>query len=173
MQILRYLSLTEPEYAGCVSAFVDSLTGELSSASSFLRRLEGTGKGAAFSYEMSFDRGRYGALVVLDRWRHLHRTFATHLGPGLNHPALQTILEESERRVTAGETILARANDVIDAAGAYHGEVTGAVLLAFEQVRGVFREEIAFAEQTSRLGPMLSDPQKIARDTFLADLAHR
>lgn len=173
MQILRYLSLTEPEYAGCVSAFVDSLSGELNSATSFLRRLEGSGKGAAFSYEMSFDRGRYGALVVLDRWRHLHRAFAPHLGPGLGHPALQTILEEYERRVTAGETILARANDLVDAAGAYHREAVEAVLLAFEQIRGIFRQEMTFAEQTARLGPMLTEPQQTARSTFLADLAQR
>lgn len=173
MQILRYLSLSEPEYAGCVSAFVGSLTGELNAASSFLRRLEGTGKGAAFSYEMSFDRGRYGALLVLDRWRHLHRTFAPHLAPGLSHPVLKTVLEESERRVTAGETILARANDLVDVTQAYHRQVVEAALLAFDQVRGIFREEIAFAGQASRLGPMLSEQQKAARDMFLADLSHR
>jgi hypothetical protein len=56
VQITRYASLSEPQFLGCVSAFADSLTGELNSAAMYLRKLEGQGKGAAFAYEMALDR---------------------------------------------------------------------------------------------------------------------
>ena len=79
MQITRYASLSEPQFLGCVSAFADSLTGELNSAAMYLRKLEGQAKGAAFAYEMSLDRHRYGALTVLDRWGALVAAFGPHL----------------------------------------------------------------------------------------------
>ena len=41
MQITRYASLSEPQFLGCVSAFADTLTGELNSAAMYLRKLEG------------------------------------------------------------------------------------------------------------------------------------
>jgi len=67
LRITRFPSITEPQFFGCVSAFVDSLAGELNSASIALRRLEGQSKGSAFAYEMTLDTHRYGALIVLDR----------------------------------------------------------------------------------------------------------
>ena len=165
--------MSEPEYAGCVSAFVDSLAGELNTSANFLKRLQGSAKGAAFAYEMSFDRGRYGALLVLDRWRHFNLTFGPHLGPVLHHPVLKSLLEEAERRVTAGETILARANELIDAAGSYHPDLVEAGLLAFQQVKRIFQEEIEFSEKAAQLGPLLPEEQRNARAQFLADLAQR
>ena len=67
MRITRYPNLTEPQFFGCVAAFVDSLSGELNAASMALRRLEGQAKGRAFAYEMTLDQHRYGALIVLER----------------------------------------------------------------------------------------------------------
>ena len=79
MQITRFLSLTESQFLGCVSAFVDSLFGELNSAAMYLKKLEGQPKGAAFAYEMALDTHRYGALMVLDRWANLAHTYGPHL----------------------------------------------------------------------------------------------
>ena len=81
----RFLSLNENQFLGCVSAFTDTLSGELNSALNYLRRLEGKRKGSAFAYEMQLDKHRYGALIVLERWGDFTRTFAGHveLGCGL------------------------------------------------------------------------------------------
>ena len=78
MRITRFPSISEPQFLGCVAAFVDSLSGELNSAAMALRRLEGKGKGAAFAYEMTLDTHRYGALIVLDRWSTVVGTFGTN-----------------------------------------------------------------------------------------------
>ena len=68
LRITRYPNISEPQFFGCVSAFVDSLSGELNAATMSLRRLAGSRKGSAFAYEMTLDTHRYGALIVLDRW---------------------------------------------------------------------------------------------------------
>jgi hypothetical protein len=111
VQITRYASLTEPQFLGCTSAFVDALSGELNSAAMYLRKLEGQPKGAAFAYEMSLDTHRYGALMVLDRWATLVRTYGPHLQLTKN----QSMVGKAAGRVLAAENILGRANDVIDA----------------------------------------------------------
>jgi hypothetical protein len=173
LNILRQPSLSEVQYVGCVSAFVDALAGELNAAAAFLKRLEGSGKGSGFTYEIGLDRGRYGALVVLDRWRHLSAAFGPHLRPGVRDPALGDLIEEAERRVTAGETILARVNEMIDAAGGYPPEMVEAALLGFQQVQRIFQQESDLAERAARLGPLMPEEQKAARTLFLADLAQR
>src|SRR5215510_959231 len=76
VRITRFPSLSETQFQGCLAAFVDSLFGELNAAAMYLRKLENQPKGAAFSYEMSLDQHRYGALVVLDRWATLVHAFA-------------------------------------------------------------------------------------------------
>ena len=171
VQILRNPSLTEPEYAGCVAAFVDSLAGELNAASTYLKRLEGAAKGAGFAFEIGLDRGRYGALLVLDRWRHLNAAFGPHLAAG--DAALAEVVREAGRRITAGEAILARVNDLLDASERYQPEVVEAALLGLQQVHRIFQQESEVAEKASRLGPLLPQEQKAARTLFLADLAQR
>ena len=79
MRITRYPHISEPQFFGCVSAFVDSLSGELNAATMSLRRLAGSRKGSAFAYEMTLDTHRYGALIVLDRWSTLVGAFGPHL----------------------------------------------------------------------------------------------
>ena len=75
MRITRYPNISEAQFFGCVSAFVDSLSGELNAATMSLRRLAGSRKGSAFAYEMTLDTHRYGALIVLDRWSTLVGAF--------------------------------------------------------------------------------------------------
>ena len=165
MRITRYPSITEAQFQGCISAFVDSLSGELNVATAALRRLEGRGKGAAFAYEMEFDTHRYGALIVLDRWSTVVTAFGPHVGA--------SIVEETPRRVRAAEDLLVKANAMVDAAEAYSPEIVEACALAFPSVSGVFQEERDQAERAAKLGPMLPEEYREARQIFLQDLAAR
>ena len=169
MRITRYPSIGEGQFFGCVSAFVDSLSGELNAAAMSLGRLADSRKGSAFAYEMTLDTHRYGALIVLDRWSALVGAFGPHLEIG-RHP---DIVGRAAERVRAAEDILGRANMLLDAAPAYSVEVVEACLTAFQAVNGVFAEERAEAEQSGRLGPMLPEEYKEARRIFLEDLAVR
>ena len=118
---------------------------------------------------MTLDTHRYGALIVLDRWSSLLAAF----GPHLRLSQRQTIVEEGPARVRASEEILGRANQVIDAAGSYSGDLVEACLMAFQSVNVTFTEERTSSEQSARLGPMLSEDYKEARSIFLQDLAAR
>jgi hypothetical protein len=169
VRITRYPSISEQQYFGCASAFVDALLGELNSAAAALSRLEGKTKGAAFAYEMTLDSHRYGALIVLDRWATFSSTFAPHLT--LSRDA--EILEDARKRVETAETILNTANRLIDAADRYTPGVVEACVLAFQSLKTTFRQEVTVVEQIAKLGPMLSDEYKEARRIFMEDLAAR
>jgi hypothetical protein len=169
VQITRFLSLSEAQFHGCVSAFVDSLFGELNSAAMYLKKLEGQSKGVAFAYEMALDSHRYGALVVLDRWANLAHTYGPHLAL-VKHGG---IVEEAAARVQTAENILGRTNDVIDATGIYSGEVVTACLLAWQGLAGTFAQERGAAAEMAKLGPMLPEDFRSARRIFLEDLAAR
>ena len=169
MRITRYPNISEPQFFGCVAAFVDSLSGELNAAIMSLRRLAGARKGSAFAYEMTLDTHRYGALIVLDRWSTLVGAFVPHLKIGRHADIIGCAAE----RVRAAEDILGRANLMLDAAPAYTEDVVEACVAAFQAVNGVFAEERTEAEQSGRLGPMLSEEFKEARRIFLEDLAAR
>ena len=170
MRITRYPALSETQFFGCVSAFVDSLTGELNAATAALRRLSGTRKGSAFAYEMDLDNHRYGALIVLDRWSTVTGAFGPHLTPLSRRPA---IVGEAANRIRAAEDILARANHLLDAADAYSETVVEACALAFQSVQTAFTEERDEAGQSAKLGPMLPEDFTSARRIFLEDLASR
>ena len=169
LRITRFPSLTETQFLGCTAAFVDSLAGELNAASLALRRLQGQSKGAAFSYEMALDSHRYGALIILDRWATLVHAF----GPHLALSARREILDEAPARVQSAENLLSRVNQLIDNAPAYSGELVEACALAFQSLQKTFVEEQESAEQSARLGPMLSEDYLEARRIFLEDLAAR
>ncbi|MGD0364834.1 MAG: hypothetical protein ABSC93_28485 [Bryobacteraceae bacterium] len=169
MQITRYASLSEPQFLGCVSAFADTLTGELNSAAMYLRKLDGQAKGAAFAYEMSLDRHRYGALTVLDRWSALVAAFGAHVTLS-RYPG---IIAEAPARVRAAEGILETANRLLDMASGYSRDVVEACVLAFQSLATTFAEERQAAGQSAQLGPMLPEEFKEARGIFLHDLAAR
>lgn len=143
--------------------------GELNSATISLRRLEGQAKGSAFAYEMTLDQHRYGALIVLDRWSTLVNAF----GPHLHLSRKPTILEDAPKRIATAEDILGRANNVIDSAQRYSGELVEACLVAFQSLNTTFSEERAEVEESAKLGPMLPDAYREARQIFLEDLAVR
>ncbi len=169
MRITRFPSLTEPQFLGCVAAFVDSLTGELNAAVAALRRLAGQSKGTAFSYEMALDAHRYGALIVLDRWSTLVHSFGLHVALSNR----RGIIDEAAARVQTAENLLGRANQLIDAAPSYDNELVQACILAFQSLNVTFSEEREAAEQSARLGPMLPEEYTEARRIFLEDLAAR
>jgi hypothetical protein len=169
LHITRYPNLTAQQFFGCVAAFVDSLAGELNAAAIALRRLEGQRKGAAFAYEMTLDRHRYGALIVLDRWSTVTGAF----GPHLELPRHSAIVEQAGRRVGDAQEILVRANQMIDAAPVYTTEVVDASLLAWQTLHTTFAEERRETEEAAKLGPMLPEDYREARRVFLEDLAAR
>jgi hypothetical protein len=169
LRITRYPNIGEPQFFGCVSAFVDSLSGELNAATMSLRRLAGSKKGSAFAYEMTLDTHRYGALIVLDRWSTLVRAFGPHLEIGRH----ADIIGRAAERVRAAEEILGRTNLLLDGAPAYSEDVVEACVIAFQAVDSVFAEERTEAEQSGKLGPMLPEEYKHARRIFLEDLAVR
>ena len=169
MRITRFPSISEHQFLGCTAAFVDSLFGELHAATIALRRLEGTGKGSAFAYEMELDQHRYGALIVLDRWSSVAGAFGPHLAlsqrPG--------IAAEAGPRVHSAEEILTRTNQLIDGSERYSSEVVEACLAGFQTVSSIFAEERATADQWAKLGPMQPEEYREARQIFLEDLAAR
>jgi hypothetical protein len=169
LRITRFPALSEAQFFGCTSAFVDSLSGELNAAASSLRRLEGQSKGAAFAYEMTLDTHRYGALIVLDRWSTLVGAFGPHLQLS-RHP---TIVEGAAARVRTAEGILSASNNLLDNAARYSSEVVEACLLAYQSLETTFGEERGEAEQSAKLGPMLPEDYTSARRIFLEDLAAR
>jgi hypothetical protein len=169
LRITRFPALSEPQFFGCTSAFVDSLLGELNAAASTLRRLEGRSKGSAFAYEMTLDTHRYGALIVLDRWSTLVRAF----GPHLQLSRHQTIVEDGPSRIRTAEGILGNANQVLDASREYSSAVVEACTLALHSLQTTFAEERGEADQWAKLGPMLPEDYTSARRIFLEDLAAR
>ena len=169
MRILRFPSLSEQQFLGCAAAFVDSFFGELHSAAIALRRLEGKGKGDAFSYEMELDAHRYGALIVLDRWSSVAGTF----GPHVTLSQRPAIIEASATRIGAAEEILGRVNQLVDSAERYGSELVEACVTAFQHLKSVFTDERSTAEQWARLGPMVPEGYREARQIFLEDLAQR
>jgi len=169
LRITRFPHITEPQFFGCVAAFVDSLSGELNAAAIALRRLEGQSKGSAFAYEMDLDAHRYGVLIVLDRWSTLVRAF----GPHLQLSRRTQIVERAMERVAAAEKILGRSNNLIDGTERYSAAVVEACLAAFQSLNTIFAEERAEVEQSAKLGPMLPEEYRDARRIFLEDLAAR
>ncbi|MCC6368494.1 MAG: hypothetical protein IT165_33630 [Bryobacterales bacterium] len=169
MQITRFLSLNEAQFLGCVSAFSDSLTGELNAALTYLRRLEGERKGSAFAFEMKLDQHRYGALIVLERWADLTRAFAGHTELGTH----QEMFDSAAPRVEAARNVLERANHVVDAADHYGPEIVEACRAAFDTAAMTFRQEQEAAAKAASLGPMQPEEFREYRRVFLGDLGAR
>ena len=169
LHILRFPSLSEDQFRGCVAAFVDSLTGEFNAAAAALRRLEGQTKGSAFVHEIALDQHRYGALIVLDRWDALVASF----GPHLVQTRAAALVETAAERTQAAENILLAANAVLDEADRYDATMTEACRAAFDSVLSLFAAERADADAAAKLGPMLSADYKEGRRISLEDLAAR
>jgi len=169
LHILRFPSLTEDQFRGCVAAFIDSLSGEFNAATAALRRLEGQAKGAAFVHEIALDQRRYGALIVLDRWGALVAAFGPHLARTQCAPLVETAPE----RTKAAESILLAANRLLDAAERYDASITAACRAAFDSVLGLFAAENTDAAESAKLGPMLSADYQEGRRILLEDLAAR
>jgi hypothetical protein len=106
---------------------------------------------------------------VLDRWAGLVDAF----GPHLQLARGQTMIEQAAARVQMAENLLGRVNQLLDAASSYSNELVEASVLAYQSVEMTFAEERAAVEQNARLGPMLPEEYKEARQMFLEDLAAR
>ncbi|MCH7978038.1 MAG: hypothetical protein IH935_03550 [Acidobacteria bacterium] len=127
-EIFSREALSEPEYMGCLAAFVASFSGHIAQARNFLARLEGKQKGAFFAWEIALDQARYGALIVLERWKELNERFSQSID-GL--PGSLPSGESSARAEQACQD-LAGWNERLDAAERYDPvlmECYGAALL--------------------------------------------
>ena len=169
MRILRYPTLSEAECLGCVSAFVDSLSSALEGMLTFLRRLQGQPKGAAFAFEMQLDSHRYGVMLILERWGEL----VHHFGPHLHNMKDASVLHDAPLRIQMSENLMIRTNRLIDATEQYHPELLHAAEQAAQTIVRTFNHERAAAEQTLNLGPLQPAEFGEARRIFLADLAAR
>jgi len=170
LQILRFLSLNEPQFLGCLSAFLETLEGEFQSATSYLQRLVDRPKGSSFGFEMQLDKHRYGAMITLDRWS----TFAAAFAPSaVLKDDLQEMLTGAAARVKTSSDLLDRTNHMIDASDTYSGAVIEACGLAFRTVQLTFQQEQKAATQARSLGPMLPEDYQHYRSVFLGDLAIR
>ncbi|MBL8176982.1 MAG: hypothetical protein JNK48_20075 [Bryobacterales bacterium] len=169
MQITRFLSLNENQFLGCVSAFADTLAGELNSALAFLRRMENRRKGSAFAFEMQLDKHRYGAMIVLERWADFTRAFAGHVELGTHQP----LFDEAAERARQAQRILEQANGLVDSGDSYSSEVVEACAMAYRTIEFTFQQERKAADQAVALGPMLAEEFKEYRRVFLADLSER
>ena len=169
MQILRYLSLNEPQFLGCTSAFIETLNGSLNAAVMYLRKLERQRKGSAFAFEMQMDQARYGALIILDRWAEFVAAFAPHA----EIPRYRQILDETPSRVKSAGELIERTNAFLDAGEWYTAQAVAACESGFQTVELIFSQEREAATQAQALGPMLSDDFKDYRRVFLGDLSSR
>jgi hypothetical protein len=169
LHILRFPSLSDDQFRGCVAAFVDSLSGEFNAAAAALRRLEGQAKGSAFVHEIALDLHRYGALIVLERWGALVASFGPHLAETRSAALVETAAERTE----AAENILLAVNALLDEADRYDGTTIEACRAAFDSAMSLFAAERADADEAAKLGPMLSTDYKEGRRIFLEDLAAR
>lgn len=127
-EIFSREALSEPEYLGCLAAFVASFSGHIAQARNFVARLEGKQKGALFAWEIALDQARYGALIVLERWKELNGRFHQSID-GL--PGSLPSAESSARAEQACQD-LAGWNERLDAAERYDPvlmECYGAALL--------------------------------------------
>ena len=113
---------------GCLAAFVASFSDHIAQARNFLARLEGKQKGVLFAWEIALDQARYGALIVLERWKELNERFSQSID-GL--PGRLPSGESSARAERACQD-LAGWNERLDAAERYDPvlvESYGAALL--------------------------------------------
>ncbi|MBL8220626.1 MAG: hypothetical protein JNL62_15450 [Bryobacterales bacterium] len=169
MQITRFLSLDENQFLGCLSAFTDTLSGELNSALAYLRRMENRRKGAAFAFEMQLDKHRYGAMIVLERWADFTQAFAGHA----RFDRHQSLFDQARQRVSQSQRILEQSNQLIDNADTYATEIIEACAMAYRTIEFTFQEERKAADQTVALGPLLPEEFKEYRRVFLTDLSER
>jgi hypothetical protein len=169
LQITRYLSLNENQFLGCLSAFADTLSGELNSALAFLRRMENRRKGSAFAFEMQMDKHRYGAMIVLERWADFTKAFAGHVELGQH----QHLFDQAEERVRQSQRILEQSNQLVDSEDIYSSAVVEACAMSYRTIEFTFQEERKAADRMAALGPMLAEDFKEYRRVFLTDLSER
>ncbi|MCC6588432.1 MAG: hypothetical protein IT168_17190 [Bryobacterales bacterium] len=169
MRILRYPTLTEAECLGCVSAFVDSLSSTIEGMLTFLRRLQGQPKGAAFAFEMQLDSQRYGIMLILERWGE----WVHHFGPHLHSMRDASVLHDAPLRIRMSEDLMIRTNRLIDAAEQYTPDLLHAAEQSAQTIMRTFSHERAAAEQMLNLGPLQPAEFGEARRIFLTDLAAR
>jgi hypothetical protein len=169
LQIRRFLSLNEPQFLGCTSAFLDALDSEMQSAQAYLQRLVNQSKGRAFGFEMQLDKHRYGSLIVLERWAEFGSAFASTGMLG----ELQPLLEQARARATSAAGLIEKMNAMVDAADFYSPELIEACGMTFHAVGNIFRDEREAVQRLHALGAEPPEDFRHYRSVFTGDLAVR
>lgn len=181
MRILDQPALDNTEYLACVTAFYNALGHHLAETEAYLVKLAGKRKGAHFGWEMAMDKARYGALIVLERWKELNERFAE----SLRNTASHRLAEGAPARCEAAAQGLQTAYLSLDQLDEYSEPLVRAVVERLRAVGEMFGQEREAAQQArdtfsparaaltvlgAPAGPAPSDLFRRTHDDFLTDL---
>lgn len=184
MRILEQPALDNTEYLACMAAFCSALGKHLSETENFLARLAGQRKGGHFGWEMGLDKARYGALIVLERWKQLNERFAESLGA----TGSRAFAESAPAKCEAAAQGLQAAYLSLDELEEYSELLVREASKRLRAVAEMFEEERraaaragdAFSPERPALavigapsGPAPAEVFRRTRDSFLTDLNRR
>ena len=178
MRILEQSALDNTEYLACLSAFCTALENHVGETENYLVRLAGKHKGVHFGWEMAMDRARYGALIVLERWKELNERFAE----SLRNTASSLLAEAAPAKCDTAAEGLQAAYLTLDSLEEYSEPLVRAAIERARTVLDLFaseRQQVrAFHPEMTALnvlgsGPSPADLFRRTRESFLADLTRR
>ncbi len=137
MHILSQTALSNTEYLGCLSAFWSAFGNALGSSENYLVRLAGRRKGSHFGWEMSLDQARYGALIVLERWKELNERFRESLQQSESWPLAEGASRKCEAAAGRLESLYARLDELED----YSEAAVREALEQFREITAAFHDE--------------------------------
>jgi hypothetical protein len=184
MRILDQPALNHTEYLACLAAFSNSLGRNLGETDAYLAKLAGKRKGSHFGWEMALDKARYGALIVLERWKEFNQRFADSLR---NTPA-RAMAEAAAPRCDTAAQALEAAYYSLDQLDEYSELLVQEAMRRLRAVEEIFAEEREAASRASSqfspesptltvvggpAGPASADKFRSVYDSFLTDLGRR
>ena len=184
MRILDQPALNHTEYLACLAAFSNSLGRQLGETDAYLAKLAGKRKGSHFGWEIALDKARYGALIVLERWKEFNQRFADSLR---NTPA-RAMAEAAAPRCDTAAQALEAAYDSLDQLDEYTELLVQEAMRRLRAVEEIFAEEREAASRASSqfspesptltvvggpAGPASADKFRSVYDSFLTDLGRR
>lgn len=184
MRILDQSALDHTEYLACLTAFYNSLGRHLGETEAYLIKLAGKRKGGHFGWEMALDKARYGALIVLERWKELNERFAESLR---NTPS-RALAEAAATRCDGAARSLQAAYLSLDELEEYSELIVREAAKRLRAVQEIFADERESASRASSqfspesptlsvlggaAGPASWERFRRVHDSFLTDLDRR
>ena len=184
MKILDQPALDHTEYLACLAAFCNSLGRHLGDTEAYLVRLAGKRKGSHFGWEIALDKARYGALIVLERWKELNQRFTDSLR---NTPS-RALATATAPKCEAAAQALEASYLSLDQLDEYSELLVQEAVKRLRAVQEIFAEEreaalrasSQFSPENATLpvlggpaGPASFDRFRRVYDSFLTDLDQR